>query len=122
MENKKSKLASVCDGSEESTSAPKSKTLVVQGTKYKTFLTTSYENRKQWVRPNPKEIKSIIPGTVLEIFVKPGQKVKLEEPLMVYNSMKMHNTLKSSMDGTIKNVLVKISERFPKGTILVEYE
>ena len=122
MEKKKSKFAVPCAGSDDTSAAAKCKTLVVQGTKYKTFLTTKYENRKQWVQPNPKELKSFIPGTVLEIFVKPGQKVKAEEPLMLYDAMKMHNTLKASMNGTIKSVLVKVSERFPKGTLLVEYE
>lgn len=122
MKRKKNKFVVACADAEETASAAKCKTIVVQGTKYKTFLTAKYENRKQWVQPNPKEIKSFIPGTVLEIFVKVGQRVKIDEPLMVYDAMKMHNTLKSTMDGTIKNIFVKVSDRIPKGTLLVEYE
>ncbi|HUX53448.1 MAG TPA: acetyl-CoA carboxylase biotin carboxyl carrier protein subunit [Williamwhitmania sp.] len=122
MEKKNSKFAGPCAGADETASAAKCKTLVVQGTKYKTFLTPKYENRKQWVRINPKEIKSFIPGTVLQIFVTVGQKVKVDEPLLVYDAMKMHNTLKAPMDGTIKAILLKVTDRFPKGTLLVEFE
>lgn len=122
MEKKNSKFAVPCAGPEETASAAKCKTLVVQGTKYKTFLIPKYENRKQWVRLNPKEIKSFIPGTVLQIFVKVGQKVKVDEPLLVYDAMKMHNKLKAPMNGTIKSILVKVNDRFPKGTLLVEFE
>ena len=41
----------------------------VTARKYKTLLTKKYENRKVWVDPNPFEIQSIIPGTILKIFV-----------------------------------------------------
>ena len=38
----------------------------VTARKYKTLLTRKYQNRKVWVDPNPYEIQSFIPGTILQ--------------------------------------------------------
>lgn len=100
----------------------KYKTIEIQGSEYKTLLTQKFENKKPFALPNVKEIKSVLPGTILEIKVKSGSKVKVGDPLLVFEAMKMHNTLKSTINGTIKAILVNVSDRIPKGTVLVEYE
>ena len=41
--------------------------------KYKTKLTKKFENRTKYKAPNPDEVMSYIPGTIVEIFVKEGQ-------------------------------------------------
>ena len=46
------------------------------GMEYKTFFTKKFEERKTWKAPDPYKVLSHIPGSVIEIFVKPGQKVK----------------------------------------------
>ncbi len=106
----------------EGASNVKYSTLVVQGTEYKTLLTPKYENKKAFALRNPKEVKSFLPGTILEIKVKVGAKVKLGDPLLVFEAMKMHNVLKSTVDGTIKTIHVKVSDTIPNGTLLIEYE
>jgi len=72
--------------------------------------------------PDPRIIISFIPGTVLDILIKAGQKVKKGDDLMILDAMKMQNKLKSKTDGRIKNIPVKKGDRVAKGTVLIELE
>jgi biotin carboxyl carrier protein len=92
------------------------------GMEYKTFFTKKFEERKTWKAPDPYKVLSHIPGSVIEIFVKPGQKVKKGDKLMVYEAMKMMNVVTSPMDGTIKEVNAKEGESLPKGALLVTFK
>ena len=53
------------------------KTLIIEGAKYKTTFTKKFENREKWEAPNFNHIFSFIPGTIIDIFVKKGDKVNL---------------------------------------------
>jgi len=97
-------------------------TLNINGTVYKTTLTKKFINRKVWVGPNEKMIKAFIPGTVLEIFVKEGQKVKVGEKLLILEAMKMKNLLESPIDGIVKKIHVKQGIMVPNRELLVELE
>jgi len=121
MEKAKVKVADPCANLSEGEKA-KCITMVIQGGEYKTLLTHKFETKKTFALPNPKEIKSFLPGTILEIMVKPGAEVKIGAPLLVFEAMKMHNVLKSTLNGKIKAIHVKVSDKIPKGTLLVEYE
>ena len=50
--------------------------VMTSGRVYQTLLTKKYKSRTQWAKPDPQQIKSIIPGTVTEITVKIGDSVK----------------------------------------------
>ena len=62
------------------------------------------------------------PGTVLEIFIQPGQDVKKGQDLMILDAMKMQNRLKCNMDGIVKSIAVKKGDKVSKGTVLMELE
>jgi len=94
--------------------------LAVEGRVYTTSYTKKFRERKNWVAPNPKHIMSYIPGTVLEIFVKEGDTIEAGETLMKYESMKMHNTIVSPENGTIKKINVQQGTVFRKATLLIE--
>lgn len=93
-----------------------------EGHEYKTFLTRKFLERKPWKAPDPLQVLSHIPGSVIEIFVKPGQKVKKGDKLMIYEAMKMMNIVSAPMDGTIKEVNAKEGEKLPKGALLVTFK
>lgn len=95
---------------------------VIGGTEYKTQLTEKFRNRKVWEQPNEKMIKAYIPGNILEIFVKEGQKVKEGEKLLILEAMKMRNILSSPVAGKIKAIHVKLGVMVPKNELLVEIE
>ncbi|MEA3447634.1 MAG: acetyl-CoA carboxylase biotin carboxyl carrier protein subunit [Bacteroidota bacterium] len=67
-----------------------------------------------------KEIRAIIPGTIQEILVKPGDKVKAGQPVLVLEAMKMRNRISAELDGEVIKVLVKTGDKVPKNTLMVE--
>lgn len=59
--------------------------------------------------PNPAMsgniLTSPLPGTVINIFVKPGDKVEAGQVVLVIEAMKMRNSIRSPYSGTIREVL-----------------
>ena len=96
------------------------KSLVIAGTKYRTTLTKKFENRKTWLAPDPNKILSYLPGTILDVFVKEGQKVKEGHPVVILEAMKMRNKVNMPSAGVIKTVNVKKGDSIPKGFLIVE--
>ncbi|MGM9774929.1 MAG: biotin/lipoyl-containing protein [Candidatus Egerieousia sp.] len=92
------------------------------GRVYQTRLTKKFLERKQWKAPNPLQVLSNIPGSVVEVFVKPGEKVTKGDKLMVYEAMKMKNIINAPMDGEIRSVAAKVGEHLPKGALLVTFK
>ena len=90
----------------------------VCGRQYKTRYTRKFVERKKWEAPNPNEVRSIIPGSVTEICVKEGTKVKKGTCLMIYEAMKMNNRIVAPFDATVKSIEVKVGDKLPKGVIL----
>jgi biotin carboxyl carrier protein len=100
----------------------KYKTLVVQGTKYRTLFTKKYLQRKKWGKPDEKHLFAYIPGTINEIFVKEGDPIKKEDKLLILEAMKMKNTIFSPIDGIVKSIHVKSGDIVPKGFLMLEFE
>lgn len=96
--------------------------LNIDTTLYTTRISKKFENRKIYAAHDPRMILSFIPGTVLDILVKPGDNVKKGDNLMVLDAMKMQNNLKSAIDGKIKNIPVKKGDKVSKGTVLIELD
>jgi len=94
----------------------------VTARKYKTRLTTKYQQRKAWVEPNPNEINSYIPGTIVKIFVSEGQSLKKGEALLLLEAMKMQNRVKMPFDGKIVKINVSEGDKIPKNTLMIEIE
>ena len=101
---------------------PQFKTLVIEDSNYKTLLTEKFLKKAKWEKPDERKIWSYLPGTLIKLNVKEGDKVKLGQPLLVFEAMKMMNTVKASQDGVIKNILVKPGDKFPKNHLLLEFK
>lgn len=95
------------------------KTLVVQAAVYKTTYTKKFENRKKYKRPNPNEVHSHIPGTVLDIFVKTNQKVKEGDTILLLEAMKMENQVRMPFDGEIEKICVNKGEVIPNRHLMI---
>lgn len=93
-----------------------------EGRAYKTFFTKKFLERKKWQAPDLTKVVSHIPGSVLQIFVKPGDEVHKGSKLMIYEAMKMKNVVNAPYDGKIKEINVKVGEHLPKDALLVTYE
>src|SRR5574344_2184146 len=94
----------------------------VTARKYKTLLTRKYQNRKVWVDPNPYEIQSFIPGTILQISVQEGEVVNEGAPLLILEAMKMQNRIEMPFTAKIKKINVNVGDRVPKDTLMIELE
>ncbi len=85
---------------------------------YKTNLTKKYRNRKQWKRPDPQEILSVIPGVVTSFSVELGSHVNKGDEIMIYEAMKMQNIIRAPFDGTVEQIFVKTGEKVAKGVVM----
>ncbi|MEG0796275.1 MAG: acetyl-CoA carboxylase biotin carboxyl carrier protein subunit [Odoribacter sp.] len=94
----------------------------LNGVEYKTQLTQKWINRRKWEEPNPYMLYSHIPGTILHIEVKEGQQVEEGEVLLILQAMKMSNKLTAPFAGKIKTISIKVGDRIPKGTLMIEME
>ncbi len=64
------------------------------------------------------EIAAPMPGDIVEILVKPGQAVRVGDPLCVLDAMKMKNTIHASRSGRIAEVCVAAGQSVEYGTTL----
>lgn len=99
---------------------PDYKTLTIDNVKYITLLTKKYENRKKYEEIDERLIYAFISGTITQIDVKVGKKVKAGDTLLYLEAMKMNNVIRTACDGVIKKVNVKKGEHVIKGQLIVE--
>src|SRR6516165_4848536 len=59
---------------------------------------------------------------VIEIFVKPGDKVKAEDPLIALESDKATMEVPSPRDGVVKSVVVKVGDKVSEGALIVQFD
>jgi pyruvate dehydrogenase E2 component (dihydrolipoamide acetyltransferase) len=59
---------------------------------------------------------------VIEVFVKPGDSVKSEDPLVALESDKATMEVPSPRDGIVKSVVVKVGDKVSEGAVIVQFE
>lgn len=67
-------------------------------------------------------VKSPMPGTVVKIYVKPGQEVKANDPLISVESMKMEFLIRATHDVKVKEIRVKEAQFVEMGARLIIFE
>jgi pyruvate carboxylase len=77
--------------------------------------------RRKVEEGNPRQVGAPMPGSVVTVAVKPGQKVVRGAPLLSIEAMKMETVLSAEIDGVIKAVHVKSGELIGVKDLLVEY-
>lgn len=65
------------------------------------------------------DVKAPMPGLVLNVMVKVGQKIKQGDSLLVLEAMKMENILKANADGEVKKVIVKKGDKVEKSQVML---
>lgn len=93
--------------------------MIIDETEYSTNSTPSFDKKKKWSHPDDRNVKSIIPGTIVEIFVKEGQSVLDGGQMLVIEAMKMNNQIKFGRNGVIDKILVKPGDIVTKGQNLI---
>jgi len=67
-------------------------------------------------------VTSSMPGTIVDILVKAGAKVKAGDPVLVIEAMKMENEVPAPVAGTVKAVNVAKGDSVNPDEALVEIE
>ena len=67
-------------------------------------------------------VLSPMPGLLVDVAVKPGQKVQAGERVAVIEAMKMENVLFATQDGVVKSVVAHTGESLTVDQMIVEFE
>jgi acetyl/propionyl-CoA carboxylase alpha subunit len=69
-----------------------------------------------------QDIKTSMPGRVVEVLVKEGEKVKEGQSVLVLEAMKMQNEIKSPQTGTVIRISPKAGDSVEAGSLLFSVE
>ncbi len=65
------------------------------------------------------QVKSPLPGVILDVFVKEGDNVKKGQKLLCLEAMKMENNIDSDKDGKVVKISVRKGDSVMEGDILL---
>lgn len=112
----------------------KSYTITVNGNVYDVTVEETGSTASAPVRPAAKaaptpapaasgaegsiKVTAPMPGKVLSISANPGQAVKKGETILVFEAMKMENSVVAPEDGTVASIVVAVGDSFEAGATL----
>ncbi len=79
------------------------------------------QKRKQLVE-DPSKILAPMPGKIIKVLCKEGDKVSKDQTLVVMEAMKMEYSLKIHTAGTVKKLTAKAGAQAALGDLLVDVE
>ncbi|MCP4176554.1 MAG: acetyl-CoA carboxylase biotin carboxyl carrier protein subunit [bacterium] len=88
-------------------------------------VSSSIETNMKTSKPGdlkPNSIKAPIPGTVLQINCKVGDKVILGDTIILLEAMKMQNEIHATASGTVSSISVKTGSSVMEGDELISIE
>jgi biotin carboxyl carrier protein len=124
LQNNKSYRAEIIDHD----TAEKTVTLRINGKKTTLKIEDKYEKLLSQLglatmgSKKVNELKSPMPGLVLDIPVKEGDTVLAGNTLIILEAMKMENVLKAPADVIIKKINVQKGKPVEKNEILIQFE
>jgi biotin carboxyl carrier protein len=65
-------------------------------------------------------VKAPLPGLIIDVKVREGEKVKAGQSIIVMEAMKMENQIQATTDGTVKKIFVKKGDNVAEGNAMVE--
>ncbi|HLG20953.1 MAG TPA: biotin/lipoyl-containing protein [Bdellovibrionota bacterium] len=71
------------------------------------------------VEQGSRQIRAIMPGRVVRVFVRPGDAVVSGDSLLVLEAMKMENEVKATINGTVESVAVSSGASVERGELLI---
>ncbi len=76
--------------------------------------------RQLYIEVTAGETFAFIPGTIMDILVKEGEKVKKGQPLCTLHAMKMDNRICSDIDGIVKQINIEPNQNVTKNDVLIK--
>jgi len=99
--------------------------VVIAGERYRVKVQDERAKRLSEVAPQAMAhegetvIRAPMPGLVVALDVRPGDKVRKGQGLLVLEAMKMENEMRSPRDGTVRTVYVNKGDRVEHGRDLM---
>ncbi len=87
---------------------------------HKRYIFNKINHQTEGSNVNKGDIVSPMPGKILQIKVKVGDKVKADQTLAVMEAMKMELTLKASVDAVIEEILVAENDVITADYLLIK--
>jgi acetyl-CoA carboxylase biotin carboxyl carrier protein len=69
-----------------------------------------------------RRVVSNMAGVILEFLVKPGEKIAVDQDVVMLESMKMQIPVQSTVDGIVKVIKVNEGDFVDEGSVLLEVE
>ena len=66
------------------------------------------------------EVKTPLPGNIMQVFVKENDEIKKGDRLVMYEAMKMENTIYAEKEGVVSKIKVKPGDTILEGDTLME--
>jgi len=67
-------------------------------------------------------IEAPMPGKIVDILVEEGSEVKVGEPVIILEAMKMQNEISSHVSGTVRSVAVRKNDSVMKEDVLIDIQ
>jgi glutaconyl-CoA/methylmalonyl-CoA decarboxylase subunit gamma len=88
----------------------------------KVFVPVTGGGSKTMASGSANDVLSPIPGLIMEIMVKEGDKVSTGDLVIKMEAMKMENEIKSTRDGTVKKIHINKGDSVLEGQPLITVE
>ena len=86
-----------------------------------TTLASNSLDKKRLELPSSSEVQIVapLPGMILQILVKEGEKISANQIVMKMEAMKMENDIKSDKDGIIEKIHVNQGDAILENSVLI---
>jgi len=98
----------------------KQQLLQIDDTSYETEVPDKIHRNNGRRIQNPYEVRAIIPGTVIEIYIQKGKIVSPGQVIIILEAMKMYIELEAEVRGRIAEILVSPGDTVDKNQLLVK--
>jgi 3-methylcrotonyl-CoA carboxylase alpha subunit len=95
---------------------------VWRGAETGTFTLVDAREASASAQPVAGSLATPLPGVVIRVAVKPGDRVKAGDTLVIVEAMKMEHAIRAPHDGVVRVVKYQAGERVPEGATLIELD
>ena len=65
-------------------------------------------------------LKTQMPGKVVKVLVKEGERVEPGQTLLILEAMKMENEIKAHVSGTVEKICINVGDALESGVLMIE--
>ncbi|XP_017771058.1 PREDICTED: pyruvate carboxylase, mitochondrial isoform X2 [Nicrophorus vespilloides] len=99
----------------------------LNGTLRSVFIKDNEARKELHIHPkadkaNLKQVGAPMPGEVIDIRVKPGDKIEKGTPLVILSAMKMETVVQSPAKGVVKSVEIKMGMKLEAEDLIISFE